>query len=1040
MKSKWFAAFALLSALSLLPCAGKKKAAPLPDAQLLSSFADPSAEWRGKPFWSWNGKLDRDELLRQAACLKEMGFGGYFMHSRVGLDTEYLGEEWFDLVNAVSDEGVRLGMENYLYDEDRWPSGTAGGYVTMDPAFRLHHMTLEILPKDGTLALPDTLVAAFACQLDGTSYTELTRVHSVEEALAAPGNAVLAFHIEEAAPDNFYNGYTYLDAMNRKATDRFIELTHEAYLKHCGRRIGTDIAGIFTDEPHRGMSFSTFGGFGPMKAAWTAELPGLYARRFGSDLIDDLPRLFLHADGAVYDPVKWRWCELTQELFLKHFVKPQSDWCRRHGLAYTGHFLHEDNLTSQVVCQGSLMRAYEYQHIPGIDALTQFNRDYWIAVQVRSVARQTGRRHILSELYGCSGWQMGFENYKEAGDWQTLFGITLRCPHLSWYTMEGEAKRDYPASISFQSAWYRDFKYVEDYYARLGMLLGQGSPVCELLVISPIESVFAQVAVDVFDNLNPASPAMQRIERNYTDLFRWIQGAHVDFDYGDEEMMGRLARVKKTKEGTVLQVGKAAYKAVLVGNMATMRASTLSLLKRFAARGGKVILAGEAPEMLDVVPSAAPRTFLEASAVRVPYTREGVTQAVRSHVRPMASVTGPDGVETEKVFCQTREDGDRTLCVLMNMTGETLPGVRIAFDGAGPLSEWDARSGAVTDLGGQEGPVIRDFSPWQEYVFLHSPRAVGEPLPAPGDVAAETCTVPEEMEYVLSEPNVLPLDFASWKAEGLGEQGPTEVLRIDRAIRSHNGLHLRGDNMLQPWFFHKFYDAGKPSFGAVELRFPFTVECLPAGGLTLCIEEPGDFEISVNGAPLAVAPDGWWVDPCFRKIRLPDGSVRVGENEIVLRTAFTEDRNIEALYLIGDFGVTLDGPKATVTALPERLRVGDIRPQRLPFYSGVVSYKIGPCAASKVRLDAFGGACVRVRKGDRTEMLAFTPYLAPVPGGDGDLWLDVVLTRRNTFGPLHLVPAYPGLIAPAFFVTEGPSWSDAYSLMDAGLTHSPVFE
>ena len=98
--------------------------------QIISSFASPSVEYRGKPFWSWNGELRGEELVRQAHVMKEMGLGGYFMHSRAGLITEYLGDEWFDLINEVADAAEEDGMEAWLYDEDRWPSGTAGGKVT----------------------------------------------------------------------------------------------------------------------------------------------------------------------------------------------------------------------------------------------------------------------------------------------------------------------------------------------------------------------------------------------------------------------------------------------------------------------------------------------------------------------------------------------------------------------------------------------------------------------------------------------------------------------------------------------------------------------------------------------------------------------------------------------------------------------------------------------------------------------------------------------------------------------------------------------
>ena len=75
------------------------------------------------------------------------------------------------------------------------------------------------------------------------------------------------------------------------------------------------------------------------------------------------------------------------------------------------------------------------------------NYAYCIVKQLASVARQTGKKHLMSELNGCTGWQMRFSDYKGIGDWQAIIGINLRCPHLSWYTMQGEAKRDYPASI-----------------------------------------------------------------------------------------------------------------------------------------------------------------------------------------------------------------------------------------------------------------------------------------------------------------------------------------------------------------------------------------------------------------------------------------------------------------------------------------------------------------------------------------------------------------------------------------------------------------
>ena len=95
---------------------------------------------------------------------------------------------------------------------------------------------------------------------------------------------------------------------------------------------------------------------------------------------------------------------------------------------------------------------------------------------------------MLSELYGVTSWDCYFRTYKHQGDWQAALGVTVRVPHLSWYAMGGEAKRDYPASISYQSPWYKKFSVVEDHFARLNTALTRGKPVVKVAVIHPIES------------------------------------------------------------------------------------------------------------------------------------------------------------------------------------------------------------------------------------------------------------------------------------------------------------------------------------------------------------------------------------------------------------------------------------------------------------------------------------------------------------------------------------------------------------------------
>ena len=98
-------------------------------------FENPTSEYRGTPFWAWNCKLDKEDLLWQIDVLKEMGFGGFHMHSRAGMATPYLSDEHMALIKRLRGKVPRQKRcWRWLYDEDRWPSGAAGGLLTQGPA------------------------------------------------------------------------------------------------------------------------------------------------------------------------------------------------------------------------------------------------------------------------------------------------------------------------------------------------------------------------------------------------------------------------------------------------------------------------------------------------------------------------------------------------------------------------------------------------------------------------------------------------------------------------------------------------------------------------------------------------------------------------------------------------------------------------------------------------------------------------------------------------------------------------------------------
>ena len=92
-------------------------------------FKEIPIKYQPIPFWSWNEKLDIKETAEQIQTMYKAGIGGFFMHARGGLQTEYMGEEWFDNIGAAISEAKKLGMRAWAYDENGWPSGFGNGKV-----------------------------------------------------------------------------------------------------------------------------------------------------------------------------------------------------------------------------------------------------------------------------------------------------------------------------------------------------------------------------------------------------------------------------------------------------------------------------------------------------------------------------------------------------------------------------------------------------------------------------------------------------------------------------------------------------------------------------------------------------------------------------------------------------------------------------------------------------------------------------------------------------------------------------------------------
>ena len=1010
--------------------------------ELSLNFKNPPKEWRGKPFWSWNGELTKEELNRQVGIMKEMGFGGYFMHSRSGLITEYLGEEWFDLINSTADEGDRLDMESWLYDEDRWPSGSAGGMATIEHKYRMRSVICYEIPLEKYIKndykTEGNEILRSEVYLDGLTLLKERKItdYPFKDFYCDRGEQkILIFTVREDLPESNFNGNTYIDTMNIEATNKFIELTHEKYAEKCGDKMGTSIRGIFTDEPHRGYVMGkrkNTDGILSNNTPWTNDLSEEFQKSYGYDIVELLPELFYKNPGNKYAKVKIDYIDLTNRLFIERFAIPYEKWCTDHNISFTGHVLHEDSLSTQTAPHGSLMRFYEHMHVPGIDVLAGGHNCWWVAKQLDSAARQTGKKWKLSELYGCTGWETTFRDYKYLGDWQTLFGINLRCPHLSWYTMEGEAKRDYPASILHQATHHKDYGYVESYFARFGMFM-DGSPVCDTLVLNSIESVWTTIHAGWANWIFGQDEDCLKLEQQYTDLCNFLLKNHIDFDYGEEEMMSRLASVTSVDGQPTLKLGHCNYKTVIVSGMITIRKTTLDLLAKFTEAGGKVIFVGEPPYMVNGEESDLCKDFKQKAL-----SCEGLNQDLVEAIGEKHVIIKANGNNAEKVFYRLIDykDGNLGLAIMNSDRENPVDEIEITVATDKKFAEeWNLETAESFFFG--EAKTIKttlDAAATKTFILTDE----NSNLPQKKTVSQEkTHCISGDFEYKLDEDNVLVLDYCSWKESDGEWSNEFEVLKCDRELRKHYSLELRGGEMCQPWFT-KLYQ--NKEFGEIELKYEFDAEFTDCS-FVMAAERPEFMTYILNGTELKHnESDGFWVDVAFKKLRIPEGLIRNGKNTLIVKTKFMTMTNVEAVYIIGKFGVKLNGMNKTLTALPNKVGLGNLDKYNLPFYSGRITYILDKESLPKIEkgdsahlvTEKFNGSLIKVNG----NVVAWEPYITDITEellSGADIEVQLVCSRRNTFGPLHLYPMKQPSIGPGSFVSGGQNWRDEYVLYDSGI-------
>ena len=485
-------------------------------------FKQIPKEYRPVPFWSWNEKLKISETVEQIDRMNGQGIGGFFMHARGGLQTEYMGEDWFENIEASIKRCEENGMHAWAYDENGWPSGFGGGIV--------NGMGIDYQQK----------------------YLRFSEnIFDDKNTIINKGGYHFYFDV---------NPY-YVDTLDKKVIKCFIDSIYEPYYEKFAGRLD----GFFTDEPQ----ISRKG------IPWSFIIPDEYKKAYGENILDKLIELFKPVGD--YKNTRIKYFKLITELFSKNFVKQIYDWCNGHGFKLTGHLVLEETFYSQIVSNGACMPHYEYFSIPGMDWLRRHNTPSLTPYQVGSVARQTGKKQVLSETFAMCGHNVGHDELKWIYEYQMVRGINLLCQHLEGYSNRGIRKRDYPPAMYIQQPWWEDYKMFNDAMSRIGMLLSEGDDMVDVLVIHPQTTAWT-----MYDD---TSECEERIDNFYNDFMNkliTLEKKHVNFHLGDEIMIERHGKV----DGKCFIIGEKRYSKVIVPDNKVLFDNTLNLLEQYKLNGG----------------------------------------------------------------------------------------------------------------------------------------------------------------------------------------------------------------------------------------------------------------------------------------------------------------------------------------------------------------------------------------------------------------------------------------------------------------------
>lgn len=996
---------------------------------LQQEFGQPPKEYGTIPFFVWNDKMTKEGIDRSMQDFKDAGCGGVIVHPRPGLITEYLSDEWFDLFRYTVEKGRELDMEVWIYDENSYPSGFAGGHVPaeMPEAF---NQGQGLKPFETDLIPPDYEKYFLILKQDEKGFTDITA--KAGEEMGKQGTYVL-FEKTFYRQSGWFGGFSYVDLLYPGVTEKFLQVTMDGYKKVIQNDFGKTVPGVFTDEPE----ISSPGGI-----RWTPDLFDVFREQWGYDLKENLPSLFKQV--GEWKKVRHNYAQTMLWLFTERWARPASEYYAQLGLKFTGHYWEHGWPSMQLGPDNMAM--YAWHSVPGIDMLfNQFNEtspnaqfgNIRSVKELASVANQYGRHRTLSETYGGAGWEVTFKDLKRLGDWEYALGVNLMNQHLAFSTIAGARKYDYPPSFSYHNPWMKSYRALNTYYARLSLALSSGLQQNNILVIEPTTTAW------LYDSYMKEGryDSLTQVGNRFQQFVTTLEKNQLEYDLGSEYIIGDRGGV----EGKEFQVGLCRYKTVVIPPLTeNLNRKTFDLLKKFTANGGKLI-AFSRPRLIDGESSPDAGQLYESESVRMFETDMPGREALMllSEDQDLIFLEQSGG----NLYHHRRILKDGQLIFLANADMEQSTTGSFIVDGAGAVV-MNAFTGEVFHYPSeQDGEKIRlrfSLQPAESlllFVAVKKMKGLPEYIKKKNlnevQASGET-TVEKERE------NVLQVDFVDLN---LGGKTYSDIYADEatQLVYKHHGFQ-DGD----PWNHSVQYKTtildrdSFPAGSGFEVSYSFRItEKFDWSGVKLVTERPALWTVKINGTKVDPVPGEWWLDRSFGVFRIGE-QLKAGINTVTLScNPMKIHAETEPVYILGEFSVVPAEKGWSIQPPHAQLQKGSWKGQGLPFYSWDMSYRekfpvTSKSAYYEVGLDDWQGTVAEVYVNGKhagtivlpTDRIAISDLIRE---GENEVEVRITGSLKSLLGPHYNNPK-PGMTGPGHWrnVKTHPA-GDQYQLPDYGL-------